>query len=159
MIRFDNCIYPPAPNNHTGTKAKEMKGVDVLTSCLWVMTVISNDCKCVWDGRQQEEVSWTKVSWATLHWELKMDWWTRGKAKTQSQYFTALPYLRCNLSSQPCKLDCCVFQMPIVSELVEKNIHPTWKTWSHTACCLCALIVPSATAGIGVWIALVLIKH
>lgn len=50
-----------------------MKVVDVLASCMWVMTVISNDCKHVWDGRQQEDVSWTKVSWATLHCELKID--------------------------------------------------------------------------------------
>lgn len=49
MIRFDNCVYPPAPSNRTG--AEEMKGVDVLTSCLWAMTVISNDCKCAWEER------------------------------------------------------------------------------------------------------------
>lgn len=43
MIRLNNCIYSPAPSNLTGAKPKEMKGLDVLTSCLWVTTVISDD--------------------------------------------------------------------------------------------------------------------
>lgn len=43
MIRLNNCIYSPAHSNLTGAKPKEMKGLDVLTSCLCVTTVISDD--------------------------------------------------------------------------------------------------------------------
>lgn len=50
MIRLNNCIYSPAHSNLTGAKPKEMKGLDVLTSCLCVTTVISDDWEIAWRG-------------------------------------------------------------------------------------------------------------